>query len=123
MYKQHMPDFAQKAFRPLGGFIMNITDIRIRKIFNDTRLRALVSITIDNEIAIHDIKVIEGPERFFVAMPSRRAENGMFRDIVHPITAQARTAVEEQIMAAYREYLENMMPDDITPSQEEAFPV
>ena len=65
---------------------MNITDIRIRKIYEDARLKALVSVTIDGDLAVHDIKVIEGPERLFVAMPSRKDENGTFRDIAHPIT-------------------------------------
>ena len=60
---------------------MNITDIRIRKIYEDARLKALVSVTIDGDLAVHDIKVIEGPERLFVAMPSRKDENGTFRDI------------------------------------------
>ena len=62
---------------------MNITDIRIRKIYEDARLKALVSVTIDGDLAVHDIKVIEGPERLFVAMPSRKDENGTFRDIAH----------------------------------------
>ena len=69
---------------------MNITDIRIRKTYSDNRLRALVSITVDYDLAVHDIKIIEGPERLFVAMPSRKDENGTFRDISHPITPQAR---------------------------------
>lgn len=65
---------------------MNITDIKIRKLLNEGRLRAIVSVTLDDEIAIHDIKVVQGPERLFVAMPSRREENGTFRDIAHPIS-------------------------------------
>ena len=63
---------------------MTITDIRIRKTYDDARLKALVSVTIDGDLAVHDIKVIEGPERLFVAMPSRKDENGTFRDIAHP---------------------------------------
>ena len=74
---------------------MNITDIRIRKIYDDARLKALVSVTIDGDLAVHDIKVIEGPERLFVAMPSRKDENGTFRDIAHPITPEARRVLEE----------------------------
>lgn len=58
---------------------MNITDIKIRKLLNDGRLRAVISITLDDELAVHDIKVVQGPERLFVAMPSRREENGTFR--------------------------------------------
>ena len=70
---------------------MNITDIRIRKIYEDARLKALVSVTIDGDLAVHDIKVIEGPERLFVAMPSRKDENGTFRDIAHPIPWKRRS--------------------------------
>ena len=82
---------------------MNITDIRIRKLLNDGRLRAVVSITVDDMLAIHDIKVIEGPTRLFVAMPSRREENGTFRDVVHPISAEAREYMETAILEAYEQ--------------------
>lgn len=84
---------------------MNISDIRIRRTYQDSRLRALVSFTIGGDFAVHDIKVIEGPERLFVAMPSRREENGTFRDICHPITPQARKEIEDAILTAYREHL------------------
>lgn len=84
---------------------MNITDIKIRKLMSDGRLRAIVSVTIDDSIALHDIKVIEGPNRLFVAMPSRRDDNGIFRDIVHPISAEGRTSIEERVLTAYNEYL------------------
>lgn len=85
---------------------MNITDIRIRKTYSETRLRALVSITIDNDLAVHDIKVIEGPERLFVAMPSRKDESGTFRDISHPITPEARHQLEEAVLQAYEKHIE-----------------
>ncbi len=81
---------------------MKITEIKIRKMYEDTRLRALVSVTLDNDFAVHDIKVIEGPERLFVAMPSRREENGVFRDIVHPITPDSRKYMEEMILDEYQ---------------------
>ncbi|HIZ56744.1 MAG TPA: septation regulator SpoVG [Firmicutes bacterium] len=81
---------------------MNITDIRIRKLLNDGRLRAVVSITIDNALAVHDIKVIEGPERLFVAMPSRKEESGTFRDVVHPIAPEVRQQLETAILSAYQ---------------------
>ena len=84
---------------------MQITDIKIRKIFTEGRLRAIVSITIDNLIAIHDIKVVQGEDRFFVAMPSRRDENGTFRDVVHPISAEGRIFIENEVLKAYNEYL------------------
>ena len=70
---------------------MNISDIRIRKVMQDGRLKAVVSMTVDNAIAVHDIKIVQGEERVFVAMPSRRDESGMFRDIIHPISPEARS--------------------------------
>ena len=85
---------------------MQITNVKIRRLYQDQRLKALVSVTLDGVLAIHDIKVIQGPERLFVAMPSRRDEGGAFRDIAHPITAQARSQLEGQILQAYQEYLE-----------------
>ena len=85
---------------------MNITDVKIRKTYQDNRLRALVSITIDDALAIHDIKIIQGPERIFVAMPSRREENGTYRDIVHPIISSVRKKIEDIILASYYSYLE-----------------
>ena len=85
---------------------MNITDIRVRRTYQDTRLKALVSVTIDHDLAVHDIKVIEGPERLFVAMPSRKDDNNVFRDICHPITPQARKELEDAILRAYSEHLE-----------------
>ena len=91
---------------------MNITDIRIRRTYQDTRLRALVSVTIDHDLAVHDIKVIEGPERLFVAMPSRKDDNGVFRDICHPITPEARKALEEKILSAYHEHLQQLEQEE-----------
>ncbi|MDD7428811.1 MAG: SpoVG family protein, partial [Oscillospiraceae bacterium] len=77
---------------------MTITDIKIRKIITEGRLRAVISITLDNMLAVHDIKVVQGDERLFVAMPSRKDENGIFRDIVHPISPEARQMIESQIL-------------------------
>ena len=76
--------------------------------YEENRLKALVSVTIGGEIAIHDIKVIQGPQRLFVAMPSRKDENGMFRDIIHPITQQVRTQLEQAVLAAYEEQLSQL---------------
>ncbi len=84
---------------------MNISDVRIRKTMNEARLRAVVSLTVENAIAIHDIKIIQGDERLFVAMPSRRDESGNFRDIVHPISPEARETLEEKILSAYNVYI------------------
>lgn len=80
---------------------MQITDVKIRKLMSGGRLRAVVSITIDNMLAVHDIKVVQGDERLFVAMPSRKDENGIFRDIVHPISPDARRIIEVCILEAY----------------------
>lgn len=91
---------------------MNITDVRVRRTYNETRLLALVSVTIDYDLAVHDIKVIQGPDRIFVAMPSRRDDNGTFRDICHPITPEARGQMEEKILAAYHEYIKNHQKSD-----------
>ncbi len=86
---------------------MQITDIKIRKIIPEGRLRAIISITVDNQLAIHDIKVVQGDERLFVAMPSRKDDGGIFRDIVHPISPDSRLNIEEEILSAYRNHLYN----------------
>ncbi|MCQ2459985.1 MAG: septation regulator SpoVG [Ruminococcus sp.] len=80
---------------------MEITDVKIRRIMTEGRLRAVVSVTINDLLAVHDIKVVQGDERLFVAMPSRKDENGVFRDTVHPITASFRKILEERILDAY----------------------
>lgn len=98
--------YSQKTSRKRSNRKMNITDIKIRKLLSDGRLRAIVSITLDDTIALHDIKIIEGPNRLFVAMPSRRDDNGVFRDIVHPISATGRESLESEIIEAYESYLE-----------------
>lgn len=88
-----------------GGHTMEITDIKIRKTITEGRLRAVVSITVDHMLAVHDIKVVQGDERLFIAMPSRKDENGIFRDIVHPILPEARKMIEESILDAYQKHL------------------
>jgi stage V sporulation protein G len=80
---------------------MDITDVKIRKILSEGRLRAVVSVTVDDMLAVHDIKIVQGDERLFVAMPSRKDENGVFRDIIHPISPSARKLFEETILDAY----------------------
>ncbi|MGN0692054.1 MAG: septation regulator SpoVG [Oscillospiraceae bacterium] len=91
---------------------MTITDIKIRKIITEGRLRAVISITLDNMLAVHDIKVVQGDKRLFVAMPSRKDENGIFRDIVHPISPEARQMIESQILDAYQRHLEQMQAEE-----------
>lgn len=101
-----MSQAVKNSFRNLkGNKAMTINDIKIRKTMSEARLRAVVSLTVDNSIAIHDIKVIQGDERLFVAMPSRRDENGSFRDIVHPINPQVREAIEGEILEAYTDFI------------------
>ena len=85
---------------------MEISDIKIRKTMHEGRLRAVVSITIDNAIAIHDIKLVQGDERLFVAMPSRREDSGVFRDIIHPISSNVRDELEQKIVKAYEDYIQ-----------------
>lgn len=85
---------------------MNITDIKIRKIFTEGKVRAVVSIILDGDFAVHDLKVIEGVERLFVAMPNRRSEDGRFQDIVHPISTEARTQLEAVVLEKYKEAVE-----------------
>lgn len=82
---------------------MHITEIKIRKLFPDGKVRAIVSIILDGDFAVHDLKVIHGLERMFVAMPNRRSEDGRYQDIVHPVTAEARAELENAVLAKYRE--------------------
>ena len=84
---------------------MEITDLKIRKMMSEGRLRAIVSITLDQMVAIHDIKVVQGEERLFVAIPSRKDESGVFRDVVHPISPEARHFLESRILEAYEKQL------------------
>lgn len=84
---------------------MTITDIKIRKTFPTGNLKAIVSITIDNCLAVHEIKIVQGNDRIFAAMPNRKDENGVFRDIVHPIGSDARNAFEELIISAYENHM------------------
>lgn len=80
---------------------MEVTDVRLRKMETDGRMRAIASITIDNEFVVHDIRVIDGNEGLFVAMPSKRTPDGEFRDVAHPINTSARTKIQDAVMAAY----------------------
>ena len=86
--------------------MFTITDVKIRKIINDGgNHKAIISITVDNCLAIHDIKVVQGNDRLFVAMPSCKDESGIFRDIVHPIDSAARNEFEDEILTAYENYI------------------
>ncbi len=80
---------------------MQITDIKIRKFFDEGPMKAVVSVTFDDCLAVHDIKVIYARERYFIVMPSRKNPDGTYRDIVHPINADFRAALEEAVIDAY----------------------
>lgn len=80
---------------------MEITDIRIKKVTGESKMKAVASVTFDNAFAVHDVKVIEGPEKLFVAMPSRRTPDGEYRDIAHPINSDMRSILESRVLAAY----------------------
>ena len=84
---------------------MEITDIKFRHLQEVGRLKALVSVTFDNVFAVHDIKIIDGQDRLFLAMPSRRMPDGKYRDIVHPIGPGLRAALEEKVITAYHNTL------------------
>ena len=84
---------------------MKITDIRIRKTSTEGKMRAVVSVTFDDTFVVHDIKIIDGNEKMFVAMPSRKTPTGEFKDIVHPITSEMREELQNAIIAKYEEFL------------------
>ena len=84
---------------------MEITDVRVKRVSKEGKMRAVVSITIDNEFAIHDIKVIEGDNGVFIAMPSRKGTDGEFKDIAHPINSDARKKVQDAILVGYEKAL------------------
>jgi stage V sporulation protein G len=84
---------------------MNITGVKIRKLFPEGKVKAIVSVTLEDDFAIHDMKVIQGIERLFVAMPNRRNEDGRFQDIVHPISQAARSQLETVILNVYNHAL------------------
>lgn len=85
---------------------MTITDVRIRKIAAEGKMKAIVSVTFDNEFVVHDIKVIEGQNGLFIAMPSRKTPDGEFKDIAHPINTDTREKIQISILKAYEEAME-----------------
>lgn len=88
---------------------MEITDIRVKKILTDgsaeTKMKAVVSVTFDDSFVVHDIKIIEGQDKLFTAMPSRKTQEGEFKDIAHPINREMRLKLEDAILAEYRKVL------------------
>ena len=91
---------------------MNITDVRIRAVAKEGKMKAVVSITIDEEFVVHDIKVIEGEKGLFIAMPSRKASDGEYRDIAHPINSQTREHIQKIILEQYERAA--IEPDEAT---------
>ena len=92
--------------RVKGVILMQITDIRIRSVEKEGKMKAVVSITIDDEFVVHDIKIIEGEKGMFIAMPSRKAADGEYRDIAHPINTATRERLQSMILSKYQESLE-----------------
>ena len=90
-----------KNLRKVGALQMQITDVRLRKVNSENRMKAVASVTFDNEFVIHDIKVIESQNGLFIAMPSRKTPNGEFKDIAHPINAETREKIQKAILDAY----------------------
>ena len=99
---------------------MQITAIKIRKLFDEGPMKAIVSVTFDRQLAVHDIKVINARDKFFIVMPSRKNPDETYRDIVHPINSDFRSALEADVIAAYKEALENAQnaqsTEDFVPS-------
>ncbi len=89
---------------------MQITDVRIRKVAKEGKMKAIVSITIDDEFVIHDIKVIEGEKGYFIAMPSKKSTDGEYRDIAHPINSSTRENIQKIILDRYEQALQE--PDE-----------
>lgn len=90
---------------------MNITDVRIRKITTDGKMKAIVSVTFDDEFVVHDIKVIEGQNGLFIAMPSRKTPDGEFKDIAHPINTQTRENLQTSILSEYEKVRSEEVPE------------
>lgn len=91
---------------------MQITDVRVRKVTKEGKMKAIVSMTLDNEFVVHDIKVIEGEKGLFIAMPSRKSADGEYRDIAHPINSDTRDKIQSVILEKYESTLLNGDVDD-----------
>lgn len=89
---------------------MEITDIRIRKVSAEGKLKAYVTVTFDDSFVVHNVKIIEGENGVFIAMPSRKTKNGEYKDVAHPINTQFRTQLQDQILGEYH----NMAPEEMT---------
>ena len=92
---------------------MKITDVRVRRVAKEGKLKAVVSITIDDEFVVHDIKVIEGEKGLFIAMPSKKAMDGEYRDIAHPINSGTREKIQSTILEKYEQVLQEEPEDAV----------
>ena len=99
---------------------MQITDIRIRRISKEGKMKAVVSIKFDNAFVVHDIKIIEGEKGLFIAMPSRKAADGEYRDIAHPINSETRDTVQSMVLRRYEELMEEVEDEGGEPAMETA---
>jgi stage V sporulation protein G len=88
-----------------GGETMQITDVRVRKINSEGKMKAIVSVTFDDCFVVHDIKIIDGQNGPFIAMPSRKMPDGEFKDIAHPINSETRSMIQDAVFASYEEKL------------------
>ncbi|MBR2190835.1 MAG: septation regulator SpoVG [Eubacterium sp.] len=101
---------------------MNITDVRVRKMLKESNLKAVASITIDDDFVVHDIKVVEGEKGLFIAMPSRKAADGEYRDIAHPINSATRSNIQEIVLDAYEKVLTEEPAEEAAPAVEAEAP-
>lgn len=97
---------------------MEITDVRVRKINKDGKMRAIISVTFDNEFVVHDIKIIEREQGLFIAMPSRKTAEGEFRDIAHPINMATREKIQKAIFEKYEQALAEIKDEETTSVEE-----
>lgn len=97
---------------------MNITDVRIRKVSDEGKMKAVVSITFDDEFVVHDIKIIDGQNGLFIAMPSRKMGEGDFRDIAHPLVSETRNKIRDAIFEEYEKVLAEKAVEDAGVSAE-----
>lgn len=90
--------------------VIKITDVKIRKISESEKMKAIVSVTFDDMIVIHDIKIIETKDKLFIAMPSRKTPDGQFRDIAHPVNIEMRKELEQKVLEEYEKYKNELLP-------------